>query len=447
VIPFSLVDTMDSKSARELENESMRRAVMIIGVLAVGLTIGGYVFFNGERKVPVRYRSAMVERGPVISLVTATGMINPVVSVQVGTQVSGMIKSLHADFNSVVKAGDIVAAIDPEPFKARRDQAASNLEMSKANVARAKTDLAQRKRELDRVKSLVAQQFVSQNDVDVAATNLQAAEAQVNVAGAQVRQAEAALSAAELDLKYTVIRSPVNGIVVARNVEVGQTIAASFATPNLFLIALDLTKMQVDTNVSESDIGGITEGKEATFTVDAYPGYQFAGTIRQVRLAPINVQNVVTYNVVVNVDNQDLRLKPGMTANVSIVVAQRDAVLKVPNAALRFTPPTAGQADRSSPSGKPSKGNGVEQAAGAGRSATALSRTIWKQGPSGELESMQVQTGISDGLATEIVSEELSEGALVVVGIDRPKGDRSGSDLPPGFGSGGQRGSSRNRRM
>jgi HlyD family secretion protein len=347
----------------------------------------------------------------------------------------------------VVKAGDIVAVIDPEPLRARRDQAASNLEMSKANVARARTDLAQRKRELDRVKSLVAQEFVSQNDVDVAATNFQAAEAQVNVAGAQVKQAEAALNAVELDLKYTVIRSPVNGIVVARNVEVGQTIAASFATPNLFLIALDLTKMQVDTNVSESDIGGITEGKEATFTVDAYPGYPFSGTIRQVRLAPINVQNVVTYNVVVSVDNQDLRLKPGMTANVSIVVAQRDAVLKVPNAALRFTPPTAGQADRSTSSGTPSKGKGVEQAAGAGRGAMALSRTIWKQGALGELESMQVQTGISDGLATEIVSEGLSEGALVVVGIERPKGDRSGSDLPPGFGSGGQRGSSRNRGM
>ncbi|HMI39408.1 MAG TPA: biotin/lipoyl-binding protein, partial [Nitrospiraceae bacterium] len=165
----------------------MRRFVMIICVLAIGLTIGGYVFFNGERKAPVRYRSAAVERGSVISLVTATGMINPVVSVQVGTQVSGMIKSLHADFNSVVKAGDIVAVIDPEPFKARRDQANSNLEMSKANVARARTDLAQRKRELDRVKSLVAQQFVSQNDVDVAATNSQAAEAQVNVAGAQVK--------------------------------------------------------------------------------------------------------------------------------------------------------------------------------------------------------------------------------------------------------------------
>jgi HlyD family secretion protein len=239
----------------------------------------------------------------------------------------------------------------------------------------------------------------------------------------------------------------VNGIVVARNVEVGQTIAASFATPNLFLIALDLTKMQVDTNVSESDIGGITEGKEATFTVDAYPGYQFSGTIRQVRLAPINVQNVVTYNVVVNVDNQDLRLKPGMTANVSIVVAQRDAVLKVPNAALRFTPPTSGLADRVKLGGKPIKEKGAEQAAGAGRGTMAPSRTVWKEGPSGELEPIHVQTGISDGLVTEVLSEELPEGALVIVGIERPKGDRAGSDLPPGFGSGGQRSSSRNRGM
>jgi len=426
----------------------MRRAVLIMSVLAVGLAIGGYVFFNGERKAPVRYRTAAVERGPVISLVTATGTINPVVSVQVGTQVSGMIKSLHADFNSVVKAGDIVAVIDPEPLRARRDQAASNLEMAKANVARARTDLAQRKRELDRVKSLVAQEFVSQNDVDVATTNFQAAEAQMHVAGAQVKQAEAALNAVELELKYTVIRSPVNGIVVARNVEVGQTIAASFATPNLFLIALDLTKMQVDTNVSESDIGGIAEGKEATFTVDAYPGYLFAGTIRQIRLAPINVQNVVTYNVVVSVDNQDLRLKPGMTANVSIIVAQRDAVLKVPNAALRFTPPAAGQADRSATGGgRPAKGSGAELAAGAGKGTMALSRTIWKIGPSGELDPLHVQTGISDGLATEIVSGELSEGELVVVGIERPKGERGGSDLPPGFGSGGQRGPSRNRGM
>lgn len=421
----------------------MRRLVLIVGVLIVGLAIGGYVFFNGERKAPVRYRSATVERGAVVSLVTATGSINPVVSVQVGTQVSGMIKSLHADFNSVVKAGDVVAVIDPEPFKARRDQAASNLEMVKANSARARTDLAQRKRELERAKSLVAQQFVSENDVDVALTNFQSAEAQVNLAGAQVKQAEAALNAAELDLKYTIIRSPVNGIVVARNIEVGQTVAASFATPNLFLIALDLTKMQVDTNVSESDIGGMTEGKEATFTVDAYPGQRFAGTIRQVRLAPINVQNVVTYNVVVAVDNRDLRLKPGMTANVSIVVAQKDDVLKVPNAALRFMPPRTEQTGRE---GKPLMTQSGQRGLSAGRSLVSVSRSIWKQGPEGELESVEVQTGISDGSATEIVSSSLSEGDQVIVGIDQTRGERKASDLPPGFGSGVQR-RSRDRGM
>jgi HlyD family secretion protein len=414
----------------------MRRIVLIAAVLVVGLAIAGYVFFNGERKAPIRYRTTVVERGSIVSLVTATGSINPVVSVQVGTQVSGMIKSLHADFNSVVKAGDIVATIDPEPFKARRDQAASNLDMAKANVARARTEQAQRRRELERAKSLIDQQFVSQNDVDVAITNAQGADAQVNVVMAQVKQAEAALNAAELDLKYTTIRSPVNGIVVARNIEVGQTVAASFATPNLFLIALDLTKMQVDTNVSESDIGGITEGKEATFTVDAYPGVQFSGTIRQVRLAPINVQNVVTYNVVVGVDNKDLRLKPGMTANVSIVVAQRDQVLKVPNAALRFVPPKSELGESHQPEGKPAKAEGGGRAIPTGGAAA---RTIWKQTDNGELAPMIVQTGISDGSATEIMSEAISEGDQVIVGIDQARGAKKSGDLPPGFGSGGQR--------
>ena len=425
----------------------MRRLGLILGVAAIGLAIGGYVFFNGERKAPVRYRTAGVDRGAVISIVSATGTINPVVSVQVGTQVSGMIKSLHADFNSRVKAGDTVAVIDPEPFKARRDQAASNLEMARSNVGRAKTDLAQRKRELDRVQSLVVQQFVSQNDVDVALTNYQSAEAQVRVAEAQAKQAGAALNSAELELKYTVIRSPVDGIVVARNVEVGQTVASSFATPNLFLIALDLTKMQVDTNVSESDIGGMTEGKEATFTVDAYPGVRFAGTIRQVRLAPINMQNVVTYNVVVAVDNQDLRLKPGMTANVSIVVAQKDQVLKVPNAALRFSPPQGDRPDGQSGEGKSVKAEGHT---GGGRPAAVSAesggqtRKIWKLGASGDLEPMTIQTGISDGVSTEVLAGPVTEGDMVVVGIDTLRGERRAGDLPPGFGS-GQRRSSRSR--
>lgn len=412
--------------------QRMRRLGFIISIVAIGIAIGGYVFFNGERKPPIRYRTAAVERGQVVSVVSATGTINPVVSVQVGTQVSGMIKSLHADFNSRVKAGDTVAIIDPEPFKARREQAAGNLEMARSNVARSKADLAQRKRELDRVQSLLPQQFVSQNDVDVALTNFQSAEAQLRVAGAQVKQAEAALNAAELELKYTVIRSPVDGIVVARNIEVGQTVASSFATPNLFLIALDLTNMQVDTNVSESDIGGMTEGKEAVFTVDAYPGVSFAGTIKQVRLAPINVQNVVTYNVVISVENKELRLKPGMTANVAIVVAQRDQVLKVPNAALRFMPPKA-EGDRRGLEGQATKAEGGHPIPAGG--AAGQSRTVWTQVESGDLVSLSVQTGISDGIATEVLSGGLTEDDSVVVGIEQPFGERKSSELPPGFGN------------
>nr|MBI3614318.1 efflux RND transporter periplasmic adaptor subunit [Nitrospirota bacterium] len=415
----------------------MRKTVWILTVLAVGLAVGGYVFFSGERKVPIRYRTAPLERGTVVSAVSATGTINPVVSVQVGSQVSGMILSLHADYNSIVKAGDVVARIDPSPFKARRDQAAANLEITKASAAKARTDLAQRKRELDRLKTLIDRQFVSQNDVDVAVTAYQGAQAQLDVADAQVKQAEATLSSADLDLKYTVIRSPVNGIVIARNVEVGQTVAASFATPNLFLIALDLTQMQVDTNVSESDIGGIAEGKEATFTVDAYPGERFRGQVRQVRNAPISVQNVVTYNVVIGVDNKDLRLKPGMTANVSIVVARKDNALTAPNAALRFTPPRAERGE-----GKPAGGG--EPGAAPARPASAKTRgpaekKVWRVGASGDPEALAIQSGISDGNVTEIVDSELKDGDQVIIGIETPRGAKKQDSLPPGFGSGQQR--------
>ncbi len=426
----------------------MRKASWIASVLVVALAIGGYVFFSGERKVPVRYKTVPVERGPVVSVVNATGTINPVVSVQVGTQVSGMILSLHADFNSIVKAGDVVARIDPAPFQARRDQAAANLQMAKANVARARTDLAQRTRELDRVQSLIKQQFVSQNDVDVAITANQGAVAQLDVSESQVKQAEATLNAAELDLKYTVIKSPVNGIIIARNVEVGQTVASSFATPNLFLIALDLTKMQVDTNVSESDIGGITEGKEANFTVDAYPGQQFEGRIRQVRNVPISVQNVVTYNVVIGVDNRDLRLKPGMTANVSVIVARKDDVLKVPNAALRFTPPKTERTADGSPGttiAQTDLGSKSARSVLTGGNQAGLSKTLWKLGPSGDPEAMPIQAGISDGSATELLGGELQEGDAVIVGIDSLKAERTPQALPPGFGSGQRRSSPRDR--
>ncbi len=417
------------KEPNEKHGVMVRKAVWIIGILAVGMAIGGYVFFGGERKIPIRYKTAPVERGSIVSVVNATGTINPVILVQVGSQVTGMVESLHADFNSVVKQDQVVARIDPFPYRARRDQAAANLTNAKAEVLKARADLSQRKRELDRLQSLIKQQFVSQNEVDVALTAYEGAQAQLAVAEAAVKQAEAVLEAAELDLTYTVIKSPIDGIVISRLVEVGQRINASMSIPILFTIAEDLTKMQVNANVSEADIAGLAKGKDATFTVDAYPGERFQGRIQQVRNAPISVQNVVTYDVVVGVENKDLRLKPGMTANVSIIVARRDDVLKVPNSALRFQPP------------KTSEGEAVPAAARPGRAGTAVrdaARTLYRLGPSDDPEPLTVDPGISDGLFTELIGGELKEGDAVIVGFDSSRGGRFQS-LPPGFGGGSHR--------
>lgn len=427
----------------------MRKAILIVGVLAVAIAIGGYVFFGGERKIPIRYKTALVERGSLVSAVTATGIINPVVSVQVGSQVTGKIESLHADFNSVVKGGEVVARIDPSIYQARLDQASATLANTIAAKAKASTELAQRKRELDRAKSLLDQQFVSQNDVDVAVTAYQGALAQLDVAEAQVKQAKAQLDAAALDLKYTVIRSPVNGIVIARNVEVGQTVTAGFQTPTLFLIALDLIHMQVDTNVSEADIGGVTPGKPAAFTVDAYPGEQFRGMVRQIRNSPISIQNVVTYDVVIEVDNRDLRLRPGMTANVSIIVAQIEAALKIPNPALRFVLPkvarkAAGSPEAADPTGGASTAVSQSNPSRAsGRPGVA--KVVWKEGASGDPEAVPLQLGISDGTFTEVLGGNLTEGDPVIVGIETPKGERKPESLPPGFGGGQRRASPRDR--
>jgi HlyD family secretion protein len=339
----------------------------------------------------------------LVSVVTATGTINPVVAVQVGSQVTGRIDSLHADFNSVVKAGQVVARIDPQAYRARRDQAAAVLANAVAAKTKAATDLAQRKRELERAKSLVDQHFVSQNDVDVALTAYEGAKAQLEVADAQVQQARATLEAAELDLKYTVIRSPVSGTVIARNVEVGHT------------------QMQVDTYVSEADIGGISPGKPVLFTVDAYPGEQFRGVVKQVRNAPVSVQNVVTYDVVVGVDNRDQRLKPGMTANVTIIIAQRDAVLAIPNGALRFTPPVMGR-----------RGSGPAETGQKSR-LTVGQKLVWKD-TSGIPEGVPVRVGLSDGVNTELLDGNLTEGDAVIIGIETPRAQSKSSSLPPGFG-------------
>ncbi|WP_455378666.1 efflux RND transporter periplasmic adaptor subunit [Petrachloros mirabilis] len=371
------------------------------------LVIGIGIWYWWTTGVPlVHYKTAPVDRGPITAVVTATGTVNPVISVQVGSQVSGKIAKLYADFNSVVKKGQVLAQIDPQPFQARVSQARAALKSAKGNLDKAKNMADQRKRERDRMARLRKQAFVSQADLDLAETNYRDAEAHVEVMQAQLDQAQATLSAAELDLGYTTINSPVNGIVVSRNVDVGQTVAASFQTPTLFVIAQDLTRMQVNANVSESDIGGVSEGKHANFRVDAYPKHYFEGTVTQVRNAPISIQNVVTYDVVIEVDNRELKLKPGMTANITIVTAKKDDPLRVPHGALRFRMPDV-------PIDK-------------------KTTRVWVLDREGKAHQVDVTTGIADSLFTEITEGDLREGDRVIIGIEAPD-DQGQKSLPPGF--------------
>ncbi len=386
------------------------RLSWLIGIAVLLAIIGGGTWYWWKAATPpVHYNTALVDRGPISSVVTATGTINPVVSVQVGSQVSGKITQLMADFNSVVMKGQVLAMIDQRPFQAKVSQARASLKSGRGNLAKAKNMAAQRKRERDRMATLRRQAFVSQADLDLAETNDRDAQAQVEVAQAQVDQAVATLASAELDLGYTTIYSPVNGIVVSRNVDVGQTVAATFQTPILFVIAQDLTQMRVNANVSESDIGGVTEGKPASFRVDAYPKQFFEGTVTQVRNAPISIQNVVTYDVVITVDNRELKLKPGMTANVIIVTAKKDNPLRVPNGALRFRMP-GGPVDRKVPQ-------------------------VWVMDQAKQVRQMTITTGIADSLFTEVAEGTLKEGDQVILGIETPE-EQAQKKLPPGFDGG-----------
>ncbi|HEV2175506.1 MAG TPA: efflux RND transporter periplasmic adaptor subunit, partial [Nitrospira sp.] len=325
------------------------------------------------------------------------------------SQVSGKIVRLFADFNSVVTQGQILAQIDQEPFQARVSQSRAAVKSTRGNLARAKILAAQRKLERDRMAKLRKQAFVAQADLDLAETNYRDAEANVEVSQAQLDQAEATLASAELDLGYTTIYSPVNGIVVSRNVDVGQTVAASFQTPTLFVIAQDLTQMQVDANVSEADIGGVVEGKSANFRVDAYPKQFFEGIVTQVRNAPISIQNVVTYDVVITVDNRELKLKPGMTANVTIVKAKKENPLRVPNGALRFRMPNV-------PIDK-------------------KSTRVWLLDRENQPHQVDVTTDIADSLFTEVIEGLVKEGDRVVISIETPE-EQAQKKLPPGFDSG-----------
>lgn len=343
----------------------------------------------GCGKDGVEYRFEQVTRGEVRETVTATGTVNPVTTVQVGTQVSGTIKDILVDFNTVVKKGQLIALIDPAFFETQLAQA-------RANADRAQAALRDADRVLNQNAALYPKNLIAKNDYDASVTARESA-------AAQLAQAMAALKAAETNLSYTRIVSPVDGVVISRNVDVGQTVAASFQTPTLFTIAQDLTRMQIDTNVAESDIGRVKLGQDVGFTVDAYPDRTFEGTVKQVRRAPITVQNVVTYDVVIQVPNKELKLMPGMTANVTIVITVRENVLRVPNSALRFRP------ERPADQGARAKGAG-----GAGDKKGPAGPAVWVL-ENGKLKRLAVTTGISDGIWTEVVSGEVKEDQQVIV--------------------------------
>ena len=355
-----------------------------LGLLAlIVLGAGGYAAwrgFSGAADAP-KFKTGKVERGPLTAVVSATGTLNPVVSVQVGSQVSGQIKEILVDFNSPVKLNQLIARIDPETFQYRVRQAEADVEAARAalgvqqaEVMRAKANLAEFERDFERKKLLVEKNFISaaerekaQSVLDAGRAALQVAQSQARNSEAQVRQREAQQAQARIDLERTAIKAPVDGIVVKRSIEPGQTVAASLQSPELFVIAKNLTDMQVETSIDEADVGRIRVGQKASFTVDAFAGRSFSGEVRQVRKAATVISNVVTYTVVVSAANPDLTLLPGMTANVRIVTAQKDSALKVPNAALRFRPP--GAADEKKPAAAtpaPTSGAGAGGGPGGG---------------------------------------------------------------------------------
>jgi HlyD family secretion protein len=527
-----------------------KKKLLIGGGIMAAVVLAGFYFW-GDDSGTAQYLTARVERGNLRNTVTATGALQAVTTVQVGSQASGTISALYADFNSVVKKGQIIAQLDPAVTKAQVEQAQANLQQARASLAQAKAavvnaragisdaqakglaakstvqnnqagvsaseaNVAVLKAQQDDAMSLLKQQesllkagVIAQRDYDVAMTayktaearynqavaqlnqsklaeqssasagvassqagveqskaQLQQAQAQVQQNTAQVQQAEAALSLAQVNLSHTTITSPIDGIVVSRDVNVGQTVAASLSAPTLFTIANDLTQMQVIANIDQADIGLVEQAKSVKFSVDAFPGKEFDGKIQEMRLNPVNVQNVVTYNVVINVNNPEQTLKPGMTANLTITIDERNNVLKVPNSALRFRPTDAnansqrgagGQGGQGQGQGRRGQGNGQQgNAAGGNGGANAggngdnsnfapasapvlpgQTRIVWVMGQDGKPQPRRIKVGLSDGASTEVVEGNLNEGDLVITGqtVSGSGSTSTQQNRPPGFGN------------
>ncbi len=375
-------------------------------VAAVTLLAGGLAVCGPSRKgdgVATRWETAPATRGPIAARVSATGTLSPLVEVQVGSQVSGRIQELHADFNAPVTKGQVIARIDPRLFETEVARARANVVAAQAAVARAEADLLDARLRNERAAGLYERGMGSRADAETTHAARQAARAAVESAQASLAQARAALEQAETNLGYTTIYSPIDGVVISRDVDIGQTVAASLQTPTLFTIAEDLRKMEVHTHVAEADVGRLAPGMAVEFGVDAYPTERFRGRVKEVRYSPETVQNVVTYDAVVSVENPDLKLRPGMTAEVLFLVEQRDDALLVPSAALRFVPPPETLAAVAPPPEEPDDGGPT--------------RVVWVLGERGVPRPVRIRIGITDGRLAEIAGGELAVGDLVILGL------------------------------
>ena len=379
-----------------------------------------------------QYETVGVDRGDIVAKITATGTINPVITVQVGSQVSGRIAKIFADFNAHVEKGQVIAQLETDIYQSRVEQANANFELGQAQTEESRVSLRDAENNLRRIINLSKGLVASERELEIADTNHKGAKAAFSAAVAREKQAQALLASAQLDLEHATIYSPVDGIVISRNCDVGQTVVASFQTPDLFLIAQDLTRMQVEAYVDEADIGKVQVGQGVLFTVDAFPERTFNGTVSQVRFAPKEEQNVVTYATVIEVANPDLSLRPGMTATVSIITSEKKNVLRVETIALRFKADpddknvvTSVAEDSASPDG----GDGID-----------MQQTLFRLNDAGEAERVLIKTGISDGRYTEVITGALAEGDRIIVGY-ASRGGRQKDDAGErrGFGFGMRR--------
>jgi len=415
-----------------------RKRIVIVAVLLLIISVAGFGYWRmGAGGKESSYTTVPVSRGTVTQVVSSTGTLQAVVTVLVGSQVSGTIAKLNADFNTRVKKDQVVAELDQAKFSARVDETRANLRAAEAGLAKSKVAVEDAARTLARNKELMQRELLSQSELDAAQTAYDAALSQLKVSQAQVGQAQAALHQATIDLGYTVIRSPVDGIVISRNVDVGQTVAASLQAPTLFNIANDLTKMEVHTSVDEADVGNVSEGQDVTFTVDAFPARRFRGKVFQVRNAPMVVQNVVTYDAVVRIDNKELLLKPGMTANVQFLVSQKEDVLTIPNMAIRFKPPEEKneaqellRQEQSRTAPRPGARRTSRSGSGGGAGARRVRQVRIYMLRDAKAQPIDVQLGISDGSKTEVVSGELKENDPVIIGIASGAASQTGVANP-----------------